>query len=74
MTSPKRKGIHQRLTEIMQEVTCENDLGRELDGKFHLTAKDRRRVRQVAARLVQLMDEYDRLDPLPEPPEEGASK
>jgi hypothetical protein len=65
MSRRKRKGIHERLTEIMQELTCEHDLGREFDGRFFLGAQERAQVRRSAARLVELMDEYDRLDPLP---------
>jgi hypothetical protein len=59
-----RKGLHARLTEIMHEVTGTN-LGSDLDGKWFLSAKDRLYVRKMAAYLVKLMDEYDKLDPLP---------
>ncbi len=56
-------GIHARLTEIMHEITG-TDLGHEFDGQWFLDADDRKEVRATAARLIALVDEYDRLDPL----------
>lgn len=57
------KGIHQRLTEILHEVTGTN-FETDFDGAWFLDAKQRAYVRKMAAHLVELMDEYDRLDPL----------
>lgn len=59
----RAKGVHERLTELMHEITAV-DLGHEFDGQWFLTAKDRAKVRETAARLVRLVDEYDCLDPL----------
>lgn len=58
------KGVHARLTEIVHYVQGVN--GESMfDGQFTLDAKDRARVRRLAAKLIVLMDEYDKLDPLP---------
>lgn len=59
----KKQGLHEQLSTIVNQVRC-TDLGHDLDGKFFFDAKDRAYVRKIAAYLVDLMDKYDRLDPL----------
>lgn len=64
------KTLHQKLTEIVHEVSGVN-MESELGGVFYLDFLGRQKVRKIAARFAQLMDEYDRLDPLPTRPDES---
>jgi hypothetical protein len=61
-------GVHARLTEIVHYVTG-LDMESKFDGQWTLDAKDRARVRRIGTKLIALMDEYDKLDPLPPEPE-----
>lgn len=53
---------HERLNDIHNEVMCFNPES-QFEGS-HFDAEDRQFIREHAARLVELMDEYDRLDAL----------
>lgn len=63
-TPTPKPSLHQRLTDIVNEATGVN-LENDFNGSpYYLEKEQRAHIRKVAARLVVLMDEYDRLDPL----------
>jgi hypothetical protein len=67
MSRDKGKGgVHERLTTIVHSIGDEGQaIDNIVDGEWWLDAAQRDKVRKVAGRLIDLVDEYDKLDPLP---------
>jgi len=69
-----KAGRHARLAEIVHYVTGLN-FESIFDGQWTFDAEDRAKVRRIGAKLIALMDEYDKLDPEPaEVPSQGLEK
>lgn len=66
--------LHERLTDIVHGIGDQaENIENILDGEFWLDAAERAKVRNIAARIAALIDEYDRLDPLPRDEETPAT-
>lgn len=57
--------LHKRLNQIHSEIMCINfeTIFGDIEGS-HFSAAQRTEVRNWAAHMTELMDEYDKLDPV----------